>query len=57
MRELFSRLWNEQDGQDLTEYALLIVFVALSATAAVGTLAGAVSAVFSRAAENLTNAT
>lgn len=57
MRQLLSRLWNEQNGQDLTEYALLIVFVALTATAAMTGLAGAVSAAFSRAAENLTSTT
>ena len=28
MRNLLVRLWNEEEGQDLTEYALLLVLLA-----------------------------
>ena len=33
MRALFRRLVNESDGQDIVEYALLAVFVALASIA------------------------
>src|ERR1700730_14515054 len=35
MKHLLTRLWQEEEGQDLTEYALLLVLLSL---AAVGTL-------------------
>ena len=38
MRNLLYRLWKEEDGQDLTEYALLVVLVALGSVAAMGSL-------------------
>jgi Flp pilus assembly pilin Flp len=31
-------LWQEQNGQDLTEYALLMALLALGAIASIGTL-------------------
>ena len=48
------RLWQEEEGQDLVEYALLDVLIALFAIAGMGQLATAVSSVFSQAATNLT---
>jgi len=54
MKTLLSRLWKEEDGQDLTEYALVVVLVALGSVAAMGSLAQAISAAFSSAALNLT---
>jgi pilus assembly protein Flp/PilA len=54
MRNLLSRLWKEEDGQDLTEYALLVVLVALGSVAAMGSLSKAISQAFSSAAVNLT---
>jgi len=54
MKALLVRLWNEEQGQDLTEYALLLVLLSLAATAALGTLATAINGVFSNAAGNLT---
>jgi pilus assembly protein Flp/PilA len=54
MRELLKRLWKEQEGQDLTEYALLLVLIALAAITAMGALAGAISNIFTNAASNLT---
>ena len=50
------RLWAEEEGQDLVEYGLLLVLVALFAIAGMNTLANAVSNVFSTAASNLTSA-
>ncbi len=57
MKRLLSRLWQEESGQDLTEYALLLVLIALAVIASMQTLANAVSSVFSNAATNLTTAT
>lgn len=57
MKTIFRRLWKEEEAQDLTEYALLIVLVALGSVAAMGTLATAISQAFSSAATNLTATT
>jgi pilus assembly protein Flp/PilA len=54
MKKLLVRLWKEEEGQDLTEYALLLVLLSLAATAALGTLATAINGTFSNAAGNLT---
>jgi pilus assembly protein Flp/PilA len=57
MKNLLNRLWKEEEGQDLTEYALLMVLIALVAIASMKTLGTTVSNVFSNAAANLTTAT
>lgn len=57
MKNLLSRLWKEEEGQDLTEYALLLVLVALVSVAAMSTLGTAISKAFSSAAVNLTTTT
>ena len=57
MRNLLVRLWNEEEGQDLTEYALLLVLLALAASATLSALATAIKLVFSNAATNLSSAT
>jgi pilus assembly protein Flp/PilA len=54
MKNLLMKLWREQEGQDLTEYALLIVLVALVAITSMTTLGKAVSDVFANATTNLT---
>jgi Flp pilus assembly pilin Flp len=54
MRNRLMRLWKEEEGQDLTEYALLLVLLALSAIGALGTLAKAINGTFTNAAGNLT---
>jgi pilus assembly protein Flp/PilA len=56
MKNLLNRLWKEEEGQDLTEYALLMVLIALVAIASMKTLGTTVSNVFSNAAANLTSA-
>ena len=53
MKNMLARLWKEEEGQDLTEYALLLVLVALAAIGSLGTLAGAINNTFSKAASNL----
>jgi Flp pilus assembly pilin Flp len=55
MKEMLRRLWKEEQAQDLTEYALLIVLVALGAIVGMSKLATAINSVFSTAATNLTS--
>jgi pilus assembly protein Flp/PilA len=57
MKTLTMRLWREEEGQDLTEYALLLVLVSLAAVAAIGGLATAIEGVFTAASTSLTTAT
>ena len=47
MRIKLTRLWKEEEGQDLVEYALLVVLVALGSIAAMNSLASAISNAFS----------
>jgi pilus assembly protein Flp/PilA len=54
MKKHLLRLWKEEEGQDLTEYALLLVLLSLAAVASLGTLANAINNTFSTAASNLT---
>jgi Flp pilus assembly pilin Flp len=53
MKQLLMRLWQEEEGQDLTEYALLLVLVSLVAVAAMGQLGSGVSTAFSNAGSYL----
>ena len=57
MKEHLLRLWKEEEGQDLTEYALLLVLIALAAITVMSTLGSAVNVVFSRGASTLNSAT
>jgi Flp pilus assembly pilin Flp len=56
MKKLLVRLWQDEDGQDLTEYALLLVLLTLAAVGSLSTLATAINGVFLNVATNL-NAT
>jgi Flp pilus assembly pilin Flp len=53
MKNFLKKLWKEEDGQDLTEYALLLVLLTLAAIGSLSTLATAVNGVFNNAARNL----
>ena len=55
MKNVFKRLWQEEEGQDLVEYGLLLVLIALAAITAMGTLASAIKNVFTSAASNLSS--
>jgi pilus assembly protein Flp/PilA len=57
MKDPAVRLWKEEEGQDLTEYGLLLVLVALAAIATMQSLASALSNVFSNAATSLSTTT
>ena len=47
MKNHYVRLWQEEKGQDLTEYALLLIMVSLASMAAMSSLGHLVSSVFS----------
>jgi len=49
-------LWKEEEGQDLTEYALLLVLIALAAITVMSNLGSAINVVFSSGASTLTSA-
>jgi pilus assembly protein Flp/PilA len=53
MKQLVARLCTEESGQDLTEYALLLVLLVLAAIGSLGTVANAINNVFATAAANL----
>ena len=57
MKQLALRLWREEKGQDLTEYALLLVLVALAAIGTMKALAVSINAAYSNAAVQLTTGT
>jgi Flp pilus assembly pilin Flp len=54
MKNLLLKLWKDDAGQDLVEYALLVVLISLAAVAAMDGLASGISDAFSNAAANLT---
>ena len=43
----FQELKNREEAQDLVEYALVIVLIAIAAVASLGALAGKITGVFS----------
>ena len=47
MTEMVSRFWRDDEGQDLVEYALLVLLVGVALIAAIGFLTGGISSVFS----------
>lgn len=57
MKDLLKLLWQEQTGQDLAEYALLLALLALGAITSIGTLANMINNIFANAASNIGTAT
>ena len=57
MKNLLMRLWKEEDGQDLIEYALLVALVALAATVGMKALATSINNEFIALGTSLTNTT
>ncbi len=53
MNNLAMRLWRDEQAQDLTEYALLLVLISLAAITAMKGLATQVGNVFTNASNNL----
>jgi pilus assembly protein Flp/PilA len=50
MKNLVNRLWQEEEGQDLVEYGLLLVLIALVAVASITIIGSSVSNIFANAA-------
>ncbi len=57
MKQLASRLWREEAGQDLNECAPLMALIALSSVTEMHRLAQAISNVYGNAATNLSTPT
>ena len=57
MSKLAKRLWQDESGQDLTEYALLLVLIALVCVITIKTLGQAISNVYTNASTNLSTNT
>ena len=55
MSQYLRKFVQDEQGQDLVEYALLLVFLALAAIAVLPTLGKAVNNVFSESASTLTS--
>ncbi len=50
---MLAKIKNNEEGQDLVEYALVVALIALAATAGMGALANAINAGFTTVATNL----
>ena len=57
MSKLARRLWQDESGQDLTEYALLLVLIALVCVITIQQLGQAISNVYTNAATNMNTVT
>ncbi len=53
MKNFLQRLWRDEEGQDLVEYGLLVILIAVFLIAAMGKLATGISTMFSGAASNV----
>jgi Flp pilus assembly pilin Flp len=54
--QLWKRFWNEEDGQDLVEYTLLLAFVALASAALFISAGGNINVIWTTANQQLNNA-
>lgn len=53
MKKLFNTFLQDEQGQDLVEYALLLAFIALAAIASLGNVKTALSTMFSNVSAKL----
>jgi Flp pilus assembly pilin Flp len=54
MKQLIAMLWKEQEGQDLTEYALLLALISVAMVATINGLAAAIQTAIGNATTALT---
>ncbi len=54
--QLWKRFWNEEDGQDLVEYTLLLAFVALASAALFLGAGGSIKNIWTQANTRLAEA-
>jgi pilus assembly protein Flp/PilA len=57
MTVIIKRLWAEENGQDLIEYALLVALVALAAAVGMNSLATSINTEFTNLGTSLTTTT
>lgn len=57
MKRTLQKLWQEEEGQDLVEYALIAALIALASVAALNTLATDLQNAFSNAVVNMSSTT
>ena len=55
MGNTLKRLWQEEQGQDLVEYALVAALIGLASVVALNNVAGLVIAAFTNAAANMSS--
>jgi pilus assembly protein Flp/PilA len=55
MMKFLKKLWKDEEGQDLTEYALLLVLIALAAITSMKALATQINDAFGAANSQLAN--
>jgi pilus assembly protein Flp/PilA len=56
MSQLIKTFLQDEQGQDLVEYALLLAFIALAAVAVLGNVSSGITAMFNKVNTTLTNA-
>lgn len=56
IKSAFQAFWQEEDGQDLVEYALLLAFIALAAVAVLTSLGTGIGTLFKDISNTLSNA-
>jgi Flp pilus assembly pilin Flp len=57
MAAILNRLWTEEEGQDLVEYALLLVLVVLGSVVSLNNFATALSTIMQSAATEMATTT
>jgi Flp pilus assembly pilin Flp len=56
INSILAALWQEEEGQDLVEYSLLLAFIALAAIALLSAAGGSVKTIWTSINTNLTSA-
>ena len=56
MTSILKAFWQEEDGQDMVEYALLLAFVALAAVSLLSGVQGSINKIWTSVNTNLTSA-
>jgi|GraSoiStandDraft_46_1057282.scaffolds.fasta_scaffold1373130_1 Flp pilus assembly pilin Flp len=56
INSILSALWQEEEGQDLVEYSLLLAFIALAAIALLSAAGGSVKTIWTSINSNLASA-
>ncbi|MBV9609357.1 MAG: Flp family type IVb pilin [Acidobacteria bacterium] len=56
MLEMLRRVWSEDDGQDIAEYAMMLAVILLIVAATVNSIGTNANAIFGNAANKLTTA-